>query len=493
MNSTWERRSETTAAWRYETQPWEKQAKDVLRPPGAGRPSTRLVAYSAEIVLVWARNERFDHVGTQWPSLPPAPLDNQLDMLTGDLDGAQEAAVKVALAGRWDLMNARAQVVDAWRQLAVTANALLGVLNVQYHLDSLTPPTGTNPLAFATSRTNQQLILNGQLPLVRVVERNNYRTALITYQRARRSLMALEDNIAAQVRFDVRQLHLFAENYKIQQKVIESLYSQVENALELIAAPADPAQLNQSGTSGQANAAALTNQYLTALKSLNSAQTQMYDIWLSFLATRMELYQDLERLPLDNRGVWIDEPGNPADLSRCPVGSADNGSALPVPERGAALRRAHLAEPRTPLPPAARGRGVNGERSDVRGLGLLARRLAWSNGRPCPPRRRMPFAGARWFVKQTRGDHRRARNLRKSDDPANIVCNVRSGTKGSTNATTIKWLMDNGAEVKKGDTVIVLDDSGLQEALKSQNITVDNAKADLVKADEQYPRDPVGI
>ena len=145
-----------------------------------------------------------------------------------------------ALTNRWDLMNARAQVVDAWRQLAVTANALLGVLNVHYHLDATTPPGGTQPLAFHAAATNQELIINAQLPLVRIVERNNYRAALINYERARRSLISLEDTIAAQVRFDVRQLHLFAENYKIQQKVLESLYSQVENALEVIVAPVDP-------------------------------------------------------------------------------------------------------------------------------------------------------------------------------------------------------------------------------------------------------------
>src|SRR5207247_3281049 len=120
-----------------------------------------------------------------------------------------------------------------------------------------------------------------QLPLVRITERNNYRAALINYQRARRNLINLEDNIAAQVRFDVRQLHLFAENYKIQQKLLESLYSQVENALEVIVAPVDPDSLKASGTAGQANAAALTNQYLQALAGLNNAQTKMYDIWLS--------------------------------------------------------------------------------------------------------------------------------------------------------------------------------------------------------------------
>ena len=58
-------------------------------------------------------------------------------------------------------------------------------------------------------------------------------------------------------------------------------------------------------------------------------------------------------------------------------------------------------------------------------------------------------------------------------------------------STTIKWLIDNGTEVKKGEKVIELDDSGLQEQLKDQNITVDNAKADLVKADEQYRIDEI--
>jgi hypothetical protein len=37
------------------------------------------------------------------------------------------------------------------------------------------------------------LIINGELPLVRRVERNNYRTSLIGYQRQRRLLQANED------------------------------------------------------------------------------------------------------------------------------------------------------------------------------------------------------------------------------------------------------------------------------------------------------------
>jgi hypothetical protein len=349
---------------RYEAQPWLKLAKEDQRRQDRSK-LFRLVSYAAEIVLVWARNDRVAHVGGLWPVLPDARVE-EFDLLNSNIDLAQERAVEAALTNRWDLMNARAQVVDSWRQLAVTANALLGVLNVQYHLDSTTPPGGKSPLAFSSAATNQELIINAQLPLVRVAQRNAYRTAIINYERARRTLMGVEDTIAAQVRFDVRQLHLFADNYKIQKKLVESLYSQVENALEVIVAPVDPDQLKASGTAGQANAAALTNQYLTALGSLNNAQTRMYDIWLSYLATRMQLYEDLERLPLDLRGVWTDESTNPAD-KQPPVGgttversgrtrgpAAAGGPAFLSTFRGARLGQPVLGKEREPSSEGAR-------------------------------------------------------------------------------------------------------------------------------------------
>jgi hypothetical protein len=290
---------------RYEGKPWEKIAQETQRRQEQVK-NFRIVAAQAKNVLVWARNERFEEVGQRWPT-PPGMMLDQTNLVTEDVDKAQELAVQAALTNRFDLMNARAQVVDAWRQIKVTANALMGVATVQYTMDSQTPPTGAHPLAFTSAGTNQALTFNFQLPLNRLAQRNAYRTAQINYQVARRSLLALEDNIAAQVRFDVRQLQLFAANYRIQKKVIHSLYSQVESALEVIVAPSDPDQLKASGTTGQANAAALTSQYLTALSGLNGAQTRLYDIWLSFYATRMQLYLDLEKLPLDPRGVWVDD------------------------------------------------------------------------------------------------------------------------------------------------------------------------------------------
>ena len=288
---------------RYEAKSWEKAATAEKRRLERIK-AFRLTAYAAQAVLVAARNERLETVAKLWPELPKAPLCD-IDLSTAEVQKAQQAAVQHALSSRWDLMNARAQLVDSWRQLRVTANALMGVFNVQYNLTSATPAGGSNPLAFSTSRSTSTLTLDTQLPLNRLAQRNAYRIALINYQQQRRALMTLEDNIAVQVRFDVRQLQLFGASYTIQKRVIESLYAQVESALEVITAPTDPSQLQSSGASGQATAAALTSQYLGALNSLNNAQVRMYDIWLSYQATRMQLYLDLESLKMDNRGVWL--------------------------------------------------------------------------------------------------------------------------------------------------------------------------------------------
>jgi hypothetical protein len=313
----------------YEARPWEKLPTAAQRRQAQIK-LFRQVAYSAEAVLVWARNERFQNINNLWPELPTVPLCD-IELSTAPQDLAQEVAVKHALTNRWDLMNARAQVVDAWRQVRVTANALLAVFNVHYNLQAVTPPTTTTPFNFSSDRTTQTLTLDTQLPLNRLKERNAYRTALITYQRTRRAQIILEDNIAAQLRFDVRQLQLFANNYRIQKAVVQSLYSQVESAKELITAPTDPAALQSSGTAGQANAAALTSQYLSALSSLNGAQTRMYDIWLSYLATRMQLYLDLESLRMDARGVWLEEPGVPSGKSSSADCAKGSGSSAPVP------------------------------------------------------------------------------------------------------------------------------------------------------------------
>ena len=227
-------------------------------------------------VMNEARTERREIIRAGFPTLPSVAVDGA-DMLNDDLDKAQTVASQVALANRTELMTARAEMIDAWRQVAVRANSLLGVLNVGYNLSTASPPNTDQPFAIGGSRSTHQLIIDGELPLVRRAERNNYRTALINYQRSRRNLQAFEDFILNDVRMDLRNLRVQVENYRIQRRAVEVAYDQVENSLDVFQAPPQPATgpAQPGSAAAQANAgnaAALTQQLLNAQSSLVSAQ-----------------------------------------------------------------------------------------------------------------------------------------------------------------------------------------------------------------------------
>ncbi|TMQ34327.1 MAG: hypothetical protein E6K70_08175, partial [Planctomycetota bacterium] len=136
----------------YESQPW----KNVLDPDLRRRQQQarfRYVLNAFILALAPARNERILKLRGQWPDLARLCV-NGVDLLKADLDDAQAAVIQTALMNRLDLMNARALAVDAWRQLAVFANALLGTFNVQYHMDASTPAGLAQPLNFSGSRSH---------------------------------------------------------------------------------------------------------------------------------------------------------------------------------------------------------------------------------------------------------------------------------------------------------------------------------------------------
>ncbi len=78
------------------------------------------------------------------------------------------------------------------------------------------------------------------------------------------------------------------------------------------------------------------------------------------------------------------------------------------------------------------------------------------------------------------------RGMLESAENNDVTCRVKARTQNATVATTIKWVIDDGSHVKKGDILVELDDSGLVEGLKTQNIAVDKARSDWISADEQY-------
>ena len=287
------------------------------------------VLSSWQKVLVEARDQQWDKTRESWPELARCCVDG-VDLVKDDLARSQAIAGKHALENRLDLMNTRAQVVDAWRQLAVYANALLGTFNVQYNLNAFSPNGGAQPLNIGGSGNAHQLILNTQLPLTRIQERNNYRASLIAYERQRRVLQEAEDLTLQTVNNELYELRQFAEQYKVQKRLLELAYLTIDSSLESLSAPtAPPAPPGQSRSNlGTDGPAALTQQLLAAQRSLPAAQNGMLTVWINYLDARLQLYRDLELMPLDARGVWIDE------IRDCDCGlnaAPPAGPVLPTP------------------------------------------------------------------------------------------------------------------------------------------------------------------
>jgi hypothetical protein len=358
--------------------PW-KDRKDEALQKTVRLTQFRFLSNAFSVVLTEARNERLADLKASWPKLPSLCIDGR-DLAEGDVDEAYDAAVRGALINRLDLMNVRAQLVDGWRQIAIFANSLLGTFNVEYNLSTSTPATVNRPLAFGGSQNKHTLTLNTELPLVRVNERNNYRAALIAYQRQRRTLMEAEDLVLQTVRGDLRALRINADNYKIQQRQVELAYLTVESSLESLVQPPSPtggvqvpsaaaaattpatggaagATTTQPATGGggttsggggggglgggAGNAAALTNQLLQAQNSLAIAQNAILTVWVNYQNLRFQLYRDIELMPLDFRGVWIDDnascdsnagqPGGPASTT-IPATQPDGREPERLPE-----------------------------------------------------------------------------------------------------------------------------------------------------------------
>jgi outer membrane protein TolC len=206
-----------------------------------------------------------------------------------------DEASAYARDNRLDLMNERGRVVDAWRQVAVTADALRAGLTVTGKATIATPPSGNNPVDFRASASDYNVALAFDSPLNRMTQRNNYRTAQIDYQAERRNFMLLDDQIQAAIRQDVRTLETQRASFAIARQSLISAARQVEASRDRLL------------LADKAADTTITQDVLTALNSLLQAKETLISSWISYETTRIQLLLDMEALQLDDRGIAIDE------------------------------------------------------------------------------------------------------------------------------------------------------------------------------------------
>ena len=230
-------------------------------------------------------------------------------------------------------------MTDAWRKVYVAANALRAGLDIVASTNQATRLGKNGFVNFAGDQAQYSVGVRFDGPLNRQAERNAYRTALIDYQRARRSYMLLSDQVEQSVRRDLRLLDLQELNFEIARLTLISATRQLEAARQRILLGRDPA-----GGSG-------TLDILNALNSQLSARNALSNGYINYEQLRIQLLLDLEAMQLDPHGYPIDErrshttPDFAAD--RCvaaPTGNPGNGNVLPPPRDGGPPAR--MASPR---------------------------------------------------------------------------------------------------------------------------------------------------
>ena len=268
-------------------------------------------------IETWARKpgrqlSELNSIAARLPDLEDINVDGRSciaifrDSSEQNLEDLLLSAERISLENRLDLMNLRATLYDAWRQIRVAANALKGVLNVTVTNQILTPAnTGnTNPFAFLDQAKQFSLVLNAELPLVRISERNNFMTQLINYQRQRRALQAQEDFQKLQLRNDVRGLQVAYLAYQISKRNFVLFARQKDQAFENIVAPPQggggAAAAGGASNAGTNASGAVQTQNLTqAQNSLIGLENNLITQWYNYQQQRLLVYRDLGTLPYD--------------------------------------------------------------------------------------------------------------------------------------------------------------------------------------------------
>jgi hypothetical protein len=226
-------------------------------------------------------------------------------------------ATEIASCFRLDWMNARAALVDNWRQIEFVADQLESQFDLI--LDGSMGNDGNNPFKIDYTTGVLRGGFRFDTPIVRFAERNQYRDALIRYQRARRNYYQYEDEVSRNLRLSLRTLDQFKIQFELSRRNVQVAVEQFEIARFRLDQPARAgggggggggAAIGGGGGGGGANALGSTaaRDLLDAITNLQNAQDQYMQVWVRYEVLRRGLDYDLGTMVLDETGRWID-PG----------------------------------------------------------------------------------------------------------------------------------------------------------------------------------------
>ena len=208
-----------------------------------------------------------------------------------------DKAWEVASVERLDWKNARAALVDVWREADLARDDLRSDLDLVLSGDLGSDQLGSGNFQSSDSRVRVGLELD--TPLSKVFERNQYRAALIRYQQARRRYLAFEDEVLRSLRNFNRLAKLSQLNFELSRAAVRGAISQVDLARLRLSEPPQPGRNAQFG-------ATTARDLVNALNDLLDASNSFLQVWVGYEAMRMRLDYELGTMKLTEQGLWVD-------------------------------------------------------------------------------------------------------------------------------------------------------------------------------------------
>lgn len=199
----------------------------------------------------------------------------------------ENLVVDYGLERRLDLHTIRDRVWDAERAVAIAADSIRPGLGLVGRADSLSE--SGQVFDHDLDRVGWDLDLVLDLPLERLPQRNAYRATRIALEATRRSAVALEDGVVADLRDALRNLKARADNFEIQQ-----------SALTLSERRRDSTNMNFEAGRAQ------TRDVLEAQEDLVAAQDAVTAALVDYYLATLGLYRDMEALRVDAQGIHFE-------------------------------------------------------------------------------------------------------------------------------------------------------------------------------------------
>lgn len=245
-----------------------------LLPPVAGDPDAALQQALADADRLIAESQ--DLLAREAGGLVPVEVGVDEAMLT-------------ALTLRYDLMNQRETLADAWRDIKFKGDDLKSILNLQASQRMRTRSDMNRPFDFTFDDSDTRVAITFDAPLNRRAQRNRFRASLVNYNAGLRTLMEQEDEIKFDVRDSLRQLLLDQEQYRIDVASAALAYERrISTRLQL--------------RLGVQNIR--VEDVLDAQQAYTRSLNRLAGSHIQYILDRIGLFLDLELLEVDENGFW---------------------------------------------------------------------------------------------------------------------------------------------------------------------------------------------